>query len=141
MKDAIYLQEWREKAGLTLRSVADRMGVSQTTIHKWEQNQNSPSVRDLFRLAKVYGIPVPSFFMVPNRPKLDEDMLDTVRALAAVAGIHPLAFILIKGDYTRLHEAEELTRLLRAYERLPPELREHWMKIGESYPLPDGTSD
>jgi transcriptional regulator with XRE-family HTH domain len=140
MSDRIYLQDYRDKAELTLRQAADRMGVSQTTIHKWEHEQNSPSVRDLIRLATIYSVPVTALFMAPNRPRRPDEVIDSVRALAAVAGIHPLAFILIDGDFTRLDEGEQFTRMVQAFERLSPELREHWLKMGETYPVADGTS-
>jgi transcriptional regulator with XRE-family HTH domain len=134
MMNGVYFREYRERADLTLRQVAERMGVSQTTIHKWENDQNSPSVRDLLKLAKIYGIPASAFFMIPNRPKRNDGICDPIRALAAVADIHPCAFVLIDGDFTRLDEAEQFTRLVRAYERLPSECREHLTKIGETYP-------
>jgi transcriptional regulator with XRE-family HTH domain len=141
MSDGTYLQEYRDKAKLTLRQAADRMGVSQTTIHKWEHEQNSPSVRDLIRLATVYGVPVTALFMAPNRPRRPDEAIDSVRALAAVVGIDPLAFILINGDLTRLDEGEQFSRLVQAYKRLSPELREHWVKMGETYPLAEGASE
>lgn len=118
------------------RGVRERRGFPQT-INKWENGQSSPTINDLMKLAKAYGIPPASFFMAPNKPKKDDASSDAIRVLAAVAGIHPCAFLWIDGDFSRLDEAEELTRMINAFERLPTELRRHWLTIGETYPLDD----
>jgi transcriptional regulator with XRE-family HTH domain len=142
MEPRAYLREYRDRAGLTLRQAAEKLGVVAQTIHKWEQGQNSPSIPDLLRLAKIYDIHPAAFFMAPNTGKMDEAALsDSVRVYAAIAGIHPCAMLWINGDFSRIEEAEDFTRLVAAFEHLPPKFREHWLKHGETYPLEEAKAE
>ncbi|MDP9380113.1 MAG: helix-turn-helix domain-containing protein [Chloroflexota bacterium] len=46
----------REHAGYTQEDEAERVGVSQGTISRWERGKTSPSRGELLRLAQVYGV-------------------------------------------------------------------------------------
>lgn len=134
MKTKTYLREYREMAHLTLKQAAEKMGIVAQTIHKWEHQQNWPAIPDLIRLAEVYGIHPSAFFMAPHRPKINPDF-DAIRVVAAVAGISPTALTWIGGDLSLVDEAEEFTRAVKVFERLPPKLRQHWLQNGETYPV------
>jgi len=56
------LRQARNAAGLSLRALADRVGVSQTAILKYEQGRISPASDLLMRLAKAVGLPVDHLF-------------------------------------------------------------------------------
>lgn len=145
MESHAYLQEYRKRAGLTLKQAAAELNIVPQTVNKWEHGQNSPSIPDLFRLAKAYRIHPSAFFMAPDDPHQsamgadnsgrDVFDLDKIRAMAAVAGIHPTAFVLIDGDFSRIDEAEEFSRMVKVFERLPQKFRDHWLKHGETYPI------
>lgn len=50
------LKDFREKAGLSLREVANRIYKSPSQISLWEKGVNPPSCIDLFKLCLVYNI-------------------------------------------------------------------------------------
>ncbi|MEW2254978.1 helix-turn-helix transcriptional regulator [Streptomyces sp. NPDC047869] len=47
---------WREGRRLTLREVADAVGVSPSTIHRWEQSRSAPRGAYALRLAATLDI-------------------------------------------------------------------------------------
>lgn len=50
------LREWRKEAELTQRELADKTGLFQGPISRWEAGINLPSIRDLVELADFYHI-------------------------------------------------------------------------------------
>lgn len=52
----------RKAAGLSLRATAESLGVSQTTIQKFENGQLTPSSQHLIGLAKTLGVRTEYFF-------------------------------------------------------------------------------
>ena len=62
---AARLRELRQAAGLTQKEAAERLGLSQHVISRWETGEHSPALRQLPAIAKIYGdIPAEKFF--PN---------------------------------------------------------------------------
>jgi transcriptional regulator with XRE-family HTH domain len=47
------IKKLREKAGLTQRALAEKIGVSEITVRKWESGHRTPRLRRIRRLAKV----------------------------------------------------------------------------------------
>lgn len=56
------LQCEREKAGITLREMAVKLDVDNSTISKWETGKNKISAVDLLRYLKVLDIKPDIFF-------------------------------------------------------------------------------
>jgi len=52
----------REELGLTRKAVAKRVGVSDSTLQRWEYGISQVSVKDFLRLAKVYHVKAEDFF-------------------------------------------------------------------------------
>ncbi|ABD27450.1 putative prophage repressor [Novosphingobium aromaticivorans DSM 12444] len=46
----------RKRKGLTQVDLAERMGVEQPTIQRWERGQREPKFEQLFRLAEILGV-------------------------------------------------------------------------------------
>jgi len=63
----ILLRHWRERRGYSVRELARRARVPHVTIVRVENDQTSPTVRMLERLAKALGIDVRDFFPSPKR--------------------------------------------------------------------------
>ncbi len=61
------LREWREKRGYSVRELAERAGVSYVTVVRIENDQISPTVALLEKLAKGLGIGVRDFFPPSTR--------------------------------------------------------------------------
>lgn len=53
-----YFRRARERAGLTLRDAAKRIGVSEDGLGKIERNDNYASLATMVRMADVYGVKV-----------------------------------------------------------------------------------
>jgi transcriptional regulator with XRE-family HTH domain len=45
------IREWRDDAGLTLQELAEKSGVSASTVHKIENGQTVPTIAVLFKVA------------------------------------------------------------------------------------------
>lgn len=56
MKTGSYLAALRKGAGMTQQEVADRLGVSNKTISKWESGGGFPDIAILPALAELYGV-------------------------------------------------------------------------------------
>jgi transcriptional regulator with XRE-family HTH domain len=60
------LRELRERAGLTQRGLADRSGVPQANIARWEQGIRTPLVVSVPPLAGALGVGVARLFEPPT---------------------------------------------------------------------------
>ena len=49
------IKEYRLKAKLSQEKVAELVGVSRQAVTKWESDQSSPNMDNLFRLAEIFG--------------------------------------------------------------------------------------
>ena len=54
----ISLEAARKNRGLTQGQVADKIGVSKTTVVNWEKGNTKISYLALTRLSNLYGIPL-----------------------------------------------------------------------------------
>jgi transcriptional regulator with XRE-family HTH domain len=66
---AVLLRHWRERRGWSVRELARRAGVGYVTVVRIENDQISPTVAMLERLAKALGITARDFFPSKRRPK------------------------------------------------------------------------
>ena len=55
----------RVEAGLTQHAMADRLGVKQSALARWEAGRTVPTLDTLFRLAKVLNL---EFSITPESP-------------------------------------------------------------------------
>ena len=56
MKTGSYLAALRKSAGMTQQEAADRLGVSNKTVSKWESGGGFPDIAILPALAELYGV-------------------------------------------------------------------------------------
>ena len=63
------LKHFRERAGLTLREVAEKIDKSPGQVSLWERGINPPSCIDLFKLCVIYNIIFPELF-----PEISENV-------------------------------------------------------------------
>jgi transcriptional regulator with XRE-family HTH domain len=66
---AVLLRHWRELRGYSVRELARRAGVGYVTVIRIENDQMSPTVAMLEKLAKALGITAREFFPTERRPK------------------------------------------------------------------------
>jgi transcriptional regulator with XRE-family HTH domain len=66
----VLLRKWREKRGYSVRQLAERAGVSYVTVVRVENDQISPTVALLEKLAKALEIGIRELFPVePGRAR------------------------------------------------------------------------
>ena len=64
------LERARRAAGLSLRDVAAKTGLSHTAIRKWEKNELKPSSSQLIELSRLFAVRTEYFFR-PQRVRLE----------------------------------------------------------------------
>jgi len=63
------LRRLREARGLSLRAVAERSGFSASFLSQVENDQASPSIASMERIAAALGVTMGEFFQTLGRPK------------------------------------------------------------------------
>ncbi|CAM5535047.1 hypothetical protein GCM10010329_28820 [Streptomyces spiroverticillatus] len=71
----------RERLGLTRRQLADRIGVHEVTVWRWESGEVGPSADNFVRLAHALRIPFASLLA-----QVDDDAMATGALIAAEIG-------------------------------------------------------
>ena len=56
MEIGTYIRQQREQQGLSKYELAKRAGVSQTTISKWENNENGINLETADKVLKILGV-------------------------------------------------------------------------------------
>lgn len=74
------LKEFRKIKNLTQQQVADKIGTNQKTYSNYENNQSEPSISNLIKLAKLFGVSVDT--LIGNDAEIiDLTVLDEDRKL------------------------------------------------------------
>lgn len=63
MRAIMRIGELREKAGLTKKQLADKLGVDISTVCKWETGENRPMADGLLQLSELFGCPIDDIFV------------------------------------------------------------------------------
>jgi transcriptional regulator with XRE-family HTH domain len=63
------LSRLRERAGLTQQQLADRLGVDQASVSRWEREKGEPGVSQVALLASVLGVPVADLIPPAKPPR------------------------------------------------------------------------
>ena len=78
------VREYRQRAGLTQRTLAERLGRQEVTISSIERGRNFPSEDTLVGLSEVLEVPLHAFFEVADLKSQDtkrEEMIGRVLAI------------------------------------------------------------
>lgn len=60
------LKQARESKGLTIKEVAEDVGVSADLIGKYERGERNPKIETSIKLADYYSVPIEYLVEVPN---------------------------------------------------------------------------
>lgn len=52
----------RKSKGVTQRELAQRLGISEQAVSKWEKNLSNPSTKNLLQIAKIFGVSITYFY-------------------------------------------------------------------------------
>jgi Zn-dependent peptidase ImmA (M78 family)/DNA-binding XRE family transcriptional regulator len=144
------LKRAREAAGLSLRALAEQVGVSHAAIKKYEEGTNTPDSNQLYKLAKAVGVRSEYFFRpfeiqlegIEYRKRttttqlllkrIHADVLEQAERWHELANLYPQfpvkAFAVPEGLPSCIASLDEV-------EQLAAVVRERW-KLGEN-PIPD----
>ena len=80
------IKKLRKEKGLTLKKLADRIGVSEATVSKYESNLCTPSLDKMRSLASIFNVSMDTLFGMPQQGTisvqgLTDTQTDTVREL------------------------------------------------------------
>ena len=118
----------REKAGLSQKDLADKLGVSQPQVSMWENGLGSPSKETILKIATISGTDIENTTLGSGLG----DWLRTVREkagltqaqLAAKAGISPIAISFIETGKTESPQTGTLRKLEKILGPLPKTVSE-----------------
>jgi transcriptional regulator with XRE-family HTH domain len=57
------MKHFRKQRGMTQAQFAEKLGVEQPTVQRWEAGKREPSIADLTSAARELGVPVSAFFV------------------------------------------------------------------------------
>jgi transcriptional regulator with XRE-family HTH domain len=66
------IRELRQRDGLSQDALAQALGVAKNTISRWETATHRPSIEDLEKLARSFGVPILGFFPSEEQPESDQ---------------------------------------------------------------------
>jgi transcriptional regulator with XRE-family HTH domain len=83
-----YLAAWRKHKKLTLRQVAQDIGIDATAISRLERHQTPYDQIHLQQLSQRYGVTIPDLlYKDPERPRAADDLVELVRKLERPADV------------------------------------------------------
>lgn len=87
MQEVILLEsikKWRESRGMTQKFVGLSLGVSPVQVSKWEAGKTAPTIDNLVKLSRLFGVTVDDLLGLPalrkNTTPQEELVLDAFRA-------------------------------------------------------------
>lgn len=66
MKVKHTIVDLRVRAGLSQAQAANKLGISEPTLRKWENDSSILQYKDMLRVAEMYNIPLDYIFFGPN---------------------------------------------------------------------------
>ncbi len=56
------IKKLRKSKGVTQRELAQRLGISEQAVSKWEKNLSNPSTKNLLQIAKIFNVSITYFY-------------------------------------------------------------------------------
>jgi len=99
------LREIRERKGITLKSVADAIGVSESLVSQIERNRVSPSIDTLFAVADALGIDIDYLFREYRHKRKVQIVRREEQKTVATSQVH-YTQLSVMHDYSEEHAIE-----------------------------------
>ncbi len=62
----------RKRSGITQAALGKMLGVSNRAVSKWETGLALPSTENIYKLSKIFGVAVDSFFVAPTQAAVSD---------------------------------------------------------------------
>lgn len=72
----LYIAEWIEHLRLSHETIGGRLGVSRTTVWRWQEQQHRLTPAKIAALAEAMNLNAVDLFRPPQRPSLDAMVAD-----------------------------------------------------------------
>lgn len=66
------IRSLRKGAGMTQKELADKLGVTITTVSRWEKGEYVPSPRYIKQMAEMFGVAGADIFVASYAAKVDK---------------------------------------------------------------------
>ena len=83
----MYIREYRKRNNLTQAELADKIGVHENTLRRWENGDFEPRSNDLQRLCEALGCTEAELLNGPAKQEFEVKILMGVKSLAGLAGV------------------------------------------------------
>lgn len=84
----------RKEKGMTQLELAEKMGVTDKAVSKWERDLSCPDVSTIPKLAELFGVSVDELMQVKTEPKTNAEIKDSgklvnliLKAVALAMGV------------------------------------------------------
>ena len=78
----------RKNSGITQQELGNMLGVSNRAVSKWETGLALPSTENIYKLSKIFGVPVDHFFASPIKAQDDLSNANVQRGMKSLRGIY-----------------------------------------------------
>ena len=86
----IYIKEYRKRKNLTQAELAERLGVYENTLRRWENGEFDPRSNDLLKLCEVLGCTESELLNGSGQQEFEVKILMGVKSLTGLAGAEVL---------------------------------------------------
>ena len=83
----IYLRDYRKRSNLTQAELAEKMGVHENTIRRWETGDFEPRSNDLLKLCEILGCTETELLNGPAKQEFEVKIVMGVKNLTGLAGV------------------------------------------------------
>lgn len=83
----MYLRDYRKRSNLTQAELADKMGVHENTIRRWETGDFEPRSNDLMKLCEILGCTEAELLNGPTKQEFEVKIIMGVKNLTGLAGV------------------------------------------------------
>ena len=104
----IYLRDYRKRSNLTQAELAEKMGVHENTIRRWEAGDFEPRSNDLLKLCEILGCTETELLNGPAKQEFEVKIVMGVKNLTGLAGIEVMdnSFLYgVQDDEPQIHLA------------------------------------
>ncbi|MBQ7594130.1 MAG: helix-turn-helix transcriptional regulator [Synergistaceae bacterium] len=83
----MYLRDYRKRSNLTQAELADKIGVHENTIRRWETGDFEPRSNDLMKLCEILGCTEAELLNGPTKQEFEVKIIMGVKNLTGLAGV------------------------------------------------------